>query len=108
VAQKLRAPVALLFEVPNQPLFDRWEDDLIAYTFRRYIEEGDPDWPLLFPMVRSVLSAMEALEEYMGEQGVSPEGPPFPGPPSAAGPPTFRPRRPRGRCWGSRRLCSIS
>jgi len=74
VAQKIRAPVALLFGVPNQPLFDRWEDDLIAYTFRRYIEEGDPDWPLLFPMVRSVLSAMEALEEYMGERGVSLRG----------------------------------
>ena len=55
--------VAILSGVPMQPLFEGLrEDALIAYTFQRYLEEGDPDWPLLFPMTRAALAAMEVLE----------------------------------------------
>jgi PhoPQ-activated pathogenicity-related protein len=54
--------VAVLSGVPNQPLFGLREDALVAHTFQRYLAEGEPDWPLLFPMTRSVHAAMEALE----------------------------------------------
>ena len=62
-------PVAVLFNVPNQPLWEMIEDDLIAHTFEQYLESGDEEWPLLVPMVRSVLAAIDALEEAEGFDG---------------------------------------
>ena len=52
LAETLRAPVIVLRQVPFQPIFDRREDALIAYTFDHYLETGETDWPLLLPMVR--------------------------------------------------------
>jgi PhoPQ-activated pathogenicity-related protein len=66
--------VAILNSVPNQPLFGLREDALIAYTFEQYLKTGEPDWPLLFPMVRSALSAMEAVSAFLEERGVKVRG----------------------------------
>lgn len=64
ISDSTGTPSAFLYDVPNQPLFGgREEDDLQAYTFSQYIKSGDESWPLLFPMVKSVIAAMNAIQE---------------------------------------------
>lgn len=58
------ATVIGLSKVPNQPLYDRSEDALIAYTFQKFMETGDKSWPLLLPMTKSATAAMDAVQEY--------------------------------------------
>jgi len=55
-------PTAMLFNIPNQPLYGMKEDDLIAHTFEKYLETKDPNWPLLFPMTKSAIRAMDTIE----------------------------------------------
>jgi PhoPQ-activated pathogenicity-related protein len=74
LAESIRTPVAVLRQVPFQPIFDRREDALIAYTFDQYLLTGEGDWPLLLPMVKSATRAMDAVQAIVQKRwGVSPE-----------------------------------
>lgn len=62
MAVRAGLPVAVLFQIPNQPIGGRVEDDLIAATFAEFMQTGDPSLPLLVPMVGAAVQACRALE----------------------------------------------
>ncbi|MEW4565073.1 PhoPQ-activated protein PqaA family protein [Bremerella sp. JC770] len=67
-AQQVGCPIAVLLNVPQQPIFDgRKEDAIIALTFDKYLTTGESDWPLLLPMVKSATKAMDAVQAYASE-----------------------------------------
>jgi len=62
-------PMAVLYNIPNQPLFGGLhEDALISYTFAKALETGNKDWPLLFPMTKAAMRAMDAIQAF-GRKG---------------------------------------
>jgi PhoPQ-activated pathogenicity-related protein len=72
IANRLNAVVAVVGQVPFQPLFDLTEDRLIAYTFDRYLQTGDAEWPLLLPMVKAAVRAMDASSAAAGREWQTP------------------------------------
>jgi PhoPQ-activated pathogenicity-related protein len=69
IATSTGSPVAILHDVPYQPLFGGLkEDDLIAYTLMKTLETGDEEWPLLFPMTKTAVRAMDAIQEFSKQE----------------------------------------
>jgi len=72
IAQRTGAITVELRAVPNQRLAfngdgkGRKEDDLLAYTWARYLETEDPAWPAQFPMVKAAVRAMDTLQTLHG------------------------------------------
>ncbi len=66
MAVKNRAAVAILSQTPNQPLYNGLsEDALISKTLHDFKNDQDYSKPLLFPMVKSAVRAMDAIQEFM-------------------------------------------
>jgi len=71
IARATGSVVAELRMVPNQPLVfhgdgqPRKEDDLIAYAWNQFFQTGDATWLPRLPMVKSVVRAMDCVQEFL-------------------------------------------
>jgi PhoPQ-activated pathogenicity-related protein len=65
MAETNKAIVTILRQTPNQPLFNGLtEDEIISYTLHHFKQDKDYSWPLLFPMVKSAVRGMDAVQAF--------------------------------------------
>jgi len=74
-ATRTATVVADLRMVPNEPLTfqgenrSRTEDEIIAYSWDKYLRGGDERWPLRLPMTKSAVRAMDTVTALCAAQG---------------------------------------
>lgn len=69
IATRCEALTAILWQVPRQPLYGgKYEDELVSFTFHNFQQDRDYSWPLLFPMTKSAIRAMDAIEEFSAKR----------------------------------------
>ena len=57
--------VATVEQIPYQPLFGgQLEDAIISYSITQYFKTKDAQWPVLQPMVKGVVRAMDTLQAH--------------------------------------------
>lgn len=72
--------VAELRMVPNQPLTflddnrPRSEDEIIAFTWDKFLREGDERWPLRLPMTKAAVRAMDTVVSLLEKESVKIDG----------------------------------
>lgn len=65
VAKTNKAVVSIVWQIPNQPRYkDLTEDELISFTFHNFQNDSDYTWPLLFPMTKSAIKAMDVVQDF--------------------------------------------
>lgn len=65
VAKTNKAIVSIIWQIPNQPRYGgKTEDELISMTLHNFQNDSDYTWPLLFPMTKSAIKAMDAVQEF--------------------------------------------
>ena len=75
VATMTKSIVAEVRMVPNQPLVfsddpakkQRVEDEIIAYTWDKFVKGGDDLWPLRLPMTKAAVRAMDTVIDFCGK-----------------------------------------
>ena len=68
MAEHLDTVIVVLGQVPFQPIFGMTEDELIGHTFEQYLASKNAEWPLLLPMVKSVVRGMDAAQAFAAEE----------------------------------------
>lgn len=69
IAKINKAIVAIVWQIPNQPLFgDLTEDALISFTLHNFQSDNDYTWPMLFPMTKSAVKAMDVVQLFAKDE----------------------------------------
>ncbi|HYO80265.1 MAG TPA: PhoPQ-activated pathogenicity-related family protein [Bryobacteraceae bacterium] len=77
IALASKTVVAEVRMVPNQPLTfagekkGRVEDEMIAYTWDKYLRGGDDNWPARLPMTKAAVRAMDAVTGFCKSKGTA-------------------------------------
>jgi PhoPQ-activated pathogenicity-related protein len=80
IAVATKSVVTELRMVPNQPLIfsddkkSRTEDEIIAYTWDKFLRGGDDNWPLRLPMTKAAVRAMDTVISHCEKEGVKIDG----------------------------------
>ncbi|MBC8216187.1 MAG: T9SS type A sorting domain-containing protein [Candidatus Marinimicrobia bacterium] len=73
IAVTTNSILADLKTIPNQPLVfpdypgNNYEDEIISYSWDKYLRTGDNHWPVNLPMTKSTHYAMNAIQEFTTE-----------------------------------------
>lgn len=71
IALTTNSVAAELQDVPNEPLQfsdvtgTKTEDGIIAYTWMKYMNGGDEEWPLRLPMTKAAVRALDTVQAVM-------------------------------------------
>ncbi|HEY2474701.1 MAG TPA: PhoPQ-activated protein PqaA family protein, partial [Candidatus Cybelea sp.] len=77
LALNTHAVASGLQSIPNQPLqfsdqsHGLWEDDIIAYTWSKFLRTGDETWPLRLPMTKAVVRAMDTITGFCAQRRIT-------------------------------------
>jgi PhoPQ-activated pathogenicity-related protein len=80
MAKETKSVVAELRMVPNQPLVfaddkkSRVEDDMIAYTWDKFLRGGDDQWPARLPMTKAAVRAMDTIQSFCAKDSLTIDG----------------------------------
>ncbi|MEN8176777.1 MAG: PhoPQ-activated protein PqaA family protein [Pseudomonadota bacterium] len=62
-------------QIPNQPLNfsdetdrPRKEDEILTYSFDKYLDTGDPEWPVHLAMTKAVVRAMDTAQDFLWDE----------------------------------------
>ncbi|MEZ5584682.1 MAG: PhoPQ-activated protein PqaA family protein [Candidatus Competibacteraceae bacterium] len=77
IAVTLGSVVAVVKQIPNQPLFftdennrERTEDEILAYSFDKYLDTNDEEWPVHLAMTKAAVRAMDTVEEFLATKSI--------------------------------------
>ena len=75
LALQNRVYVAVLFDIPNQPLFGGLKEDrLLSYSLARCLKTCDYRCPALLPMVQATIASVNIMNDFIGNKGGEVEG----------------------------------
>lgn len=74
-AQLMGAVIVEFKQVPNQPLSftdevdnPRKEDEILAYSMDKFLDTGDPEWPVHLPMTKATVRAMDTIQRVLQDE----------------------------------------